>query len=68
MNIYKIYATTDGKFVGMDFTIDETNKTIDIIGVCEVHCISEYDYIKKENDRVRIVNVNYTLKGILIKP
>lgn len=66
METYKIYATTDGKFLSMNFTLDEINKRIDIIGIDEGHKISQYEFIHKIGNKIRVSNVNYTLKGILI--
>lgn len=64
MERYQIYATTDGKHIGRTFTLDELNKRIDILGINEGHRISEYEHIKKTGNKIRVSNVNYTLKGI----
>ena len=64
METYKIYATTDGKFIGMNFTVNEVNKTIDIFGIDADDKIINYEFIHKTLNRIRINNVNYTFKGI----
>jgi len=64
MERYQIYATTDGKFIGKIFTLDELNNKIDILGIDEGHRISEYEHIRKTGNKIRVSNVNYTLKGI----
>jgi hypothetical protein len=64
MEQYQIYATTDGKHIGRTFTVDELNKSIDILGIDEGHRISQYETIRKSGNKIRVSNVNYTLKGI----
>jgi hypothetical protein len=66
MERYRIYATTDGKFKGKIFTIDEIENTIDIIGedVSPEH--QTYTTITKTSNTVRVSNSNYTIHGKLI--
>lgn len=63
MEHYRIYDTTDHKFIGKTFTVDEVNKKIDIIGVDAPPEYQTYRTIKKYSNIIIISNVNYTIKG-----
>lgn len=67
MKQYRIKQTTDHKYIGKIFTLDEANKCIDIIGIDESDTISKYRNIWKNENTIRVTNYNYTVVGILIK-
>jgi hypothetical protein len=66
MEQYRIYSTTDGKYVGKIFTINESTNTIDIPGedISPEHQV--YAIIQRTPNRIKISNVNYTILGKLI--
>ena len=66
MERYRIYSTTDNKFIGKVFTVDEITKTIDIVddNVSLVSLV--YVFMKKYSNKIKVSNVNYTIKGTLI--
>jgi hypothetical protein len=66
MERYRIYSTTDGKFIGKVFTIDELANTIDIICESASPEFQTYTSIIKTTTQVKVSNSNYTIKGKLI--
>ena len=67
MKQYRIKQTTDHKYIGKVFTLNEIEHTIDILGINEGDVISKYRNIWKNGNTVRVTNFNYTVVGILIK-
>jgi len=66
MERYRITTTTDGKYVGKIFTVNEDAKVLDIQEIEDDPRLSEYQTIKKQGNQIRLTNVHYTINGTLI--
>ena len=66
MEYYRIKRTTDQRFIGKLFTLNERQKTIDIIGALGECVMREYQSISKTENDVYVSNSDYAIIGALL--